>query len=226
MARNTPPTRVSYTETVWNTAGTTKNLTIPSFNAGDVIVALGGCESVTTLGVPTATGLTFASQVFGPTVGSACNTRIATATAGAGGTSVVVTMTNSGSFNYGFAVIVYRGSDGVGSKGEQHTATHTLNVVPTDTHSAWFWGAFDFSAAAATNSLTPTPTNTDEKAVENGAYTAYVADIADQASGASTAYGISAGGTTGVISLAIIEILGTTVAGGSTAKQLAQLGVG
>jgi hypothetical protein len=224
MARNTPPTLVSYTETSWSTIATSKSTASISWQTGDVIVFIGGIENGSTIAVPTATGLTFSSVALNATANT-CGTRIATATA-ASTSSGAVTATTS-NFTWGFAVWVWRGSDGVGSSGEQHTTTHTKSVVPTDTHSAWMWGAFDFSAAAATNTITPTPTNTDEKAVEGGAYTAYVADIIDQASGASTAYGISAGGTTGVISLAILEVLGTTSGGGgSTVKQLAQLGVG
>lgn len=222
MARSTPPTRVSYTETVWNTTATPKSTASVSWLAGDVIVAMGGTEGGTTLTVPTATGLTFTSQVLNAAA-STCGTRIATAIAGSSGSSAV-TMTNT-SGNWGFAVWVWRGSDGVGSNGEQHTTTHTRSVVPTDTHSAWMFGVFDFSAAAATNTQTPTVTNIGEKAIENAAYTAYVGDIVDQASAASTAYGLSAGGTTGVLSIAVIEVLGTT-GGGVSVKQLASLGVG
>lgn len=227
MARNTPPNLISYTESVWNTSTNTKSVTVPSFQAGDVLVALGGGETNRTLAVPTATGLTFASAVLNITA-STCGTRIATATAAAGGTSVSVTMTSSSAMTYGFAVWVWRGSDGVGHNGEQHTTTHTVSVTPLDTHSAWMWGAFDFSAAAATNTFLPTQTNIDEQAIENAAYTAYVADLVDQASGSATAFGISAGGTVGTISLAVIEILGTTSGGGggTTVKQLAALGVG
>lgn len=208
MPRNTPPSLISYTEVAFNVTTSPRSSAVVSWNAGDFIVVGALSEGASAIGVPTATGLTFGSVVSN-TAANTCASRISVATA-ATSSSSVITATNTLADTWGFGIWVYRGSDGIGSVGEQHTTTHTKSVVPTDTHSAWVILAGDFSAAAATNNLTPTVTNIDERAIENAAYTAYVGDITDQASGASTAYGLNAGGTAGVISLAIIEILGTT----------------
>lgn len=200
------PTLVSYTETAWNTAATSKSTASVSWDADDLLVVIGGTESGTTLGVPTATGLTFTSAVLNTAV-STCGTRGAYAIAGSSGSSAV-TMTNSGSFNYGFAVWVWRRAAGIGSNGEQHTTTHTVTVIPADTHSGWCFAAFDFSATAVSNSLTPTVDTEREKAVENGAYTAFVGEIADRESGAATGFGLDAGGTAGTISIVVLEVRG------------------
>lgn len=226
MARNTPPSLISYTETAaWNTVALTKSTASVSWNTGDFIVVLGGNEGGRTLGTPTATGLTFTARVSN-TAASTCGTMVATATAASSSSSAIAMTCSFNDSQYGFGVWVFRGSDGLGSTGEQHTSTKTKSVVPTDTHSAWVWGSFDFGAGAIAGvALTPAATDTRQLALSSTHFTFAVGDITDQASGASTAYGTSGGASAGPFSLGIIEILGTT-SGAVTVKQLPVLGVG
>jgi hypothetical protein len=228
MARNTPPSLISYTETAsWVTAAASKSTASVSWLAGDILVMVAGVEGADTIGVPTATGLTFTSRALN-TAASTCGSRAATAVAGAGGSSAITATNSSSVHHWGFGVWVFRGSDGFDAAAEQHTATKTVGLTHTDTHSATCWGVFDF-AAAATTGITPSPTATDvrQSAQDSPAYTRYVADLTDQASSGSVSYGITGGSGTGPFSIAGVAVLGTTTGGGgSTVKQLAALGVG
>lgn len=230
MPRNTPPTLISYTETAaFNTTGATKTLTVPSFNTGDFLTFVGICEGAVTIGVPTATGLTFTSRAANSATGSTCATRAASAPAAAGGTSVVVSATNSVSTqHWGFGVWVWRGSDGFDVAGEQHTSTKTVSMTHTDTHSGISWGIGDFAATATTGiTLSPTPTHTQHALQDGAQYTAYTGDLVDQPSSGAVAYGITGGSGTGPFSIVALAVLGTTTGGGgSTVKQLPALGVG
>lgn len=206
------PTLISYTETAWNTtadASGNKTLTVPSFQANDVLVAIGGSETNSpALAVPTATGLTFTSQKSNSAVNT-CSTQLATAVAGAGGTNVVVTMngpTSGSGAHWGFAVWVWRGSQGVGNSSEQHTTGKTVAMTPTAAHCGVTWATFDFSAGSTPGTNTPTPTDIRQATNDGTHYTFYVADITDQASGGATSYGISGGNGTGKYSIVVLEI--------------------
>lgn len=224
MARNTPPTLVSYTETAsWATTGASKSTASVSWQTGDVLVVVAGTESGSNIGTPTATGLTFTSRAA-VTSGSVCGTRAATAVAASSGSSAI-TCTNAGgaSDHWGFGVWVWRGSDGFDAAAEQHTSTKTVSATHTDTHSATCWGVFDFAAAAITGiSLSPTATNERQKALDNSGglhYTRYVADLTDHAASGGQAYGISGGSGTGPFSIVVVAVLGTT---GSTTDNAPQ----
>lgn len=199
----TPPTLVSYTEVTWNATGQPKTTASISWLAGDVIVVIAGSETADTLGVPTATGLTFTKQKDWPgTGGTTCSAFVATATPGAGG-SATVSVTESGAHTWGFGVWVWRGSAGVGNSVEQHTATKTVALTPAGADGAIVWGLFDF-AAAAVQTITPTPTNTRQR-VALTPYTIYVSDLIDQVSAGSVSYGISGTGS-GPFSIVALEI--------------------
>ena len=79
----TPPTLVSYTETAWNSAGTgdTKSLQV-TFQTGDLILVMSGCEAADVFDLPTATGLTFSEVVTTNGVVGTCSSYIWKATAG------------------------------------------------------------------------------------------------------------------------------------------------
>jgi hypothetical protein len=173
-------------------------------------VFIGATEGPNTIGVPTATGLTFTSVALN-TAASTCGTRAAVAKATAAG-SQVVSATNVSSTNlWGFGIWVFAGAI-QGATGEQHTTTHTVSVTPQGEHSAWCIGAFDFSATAVTgNSITPTVTTSRQKALVGTNYSIYVGEIADQGSKAATAYGLTAGGTAGAISIVAVEVKGLAV---------------
>lgn len=229
MARNTPPALTSYTEVAsWTGTGATRvTPAAVSWSAGSIIVVIAGGESNGTFGVPTATGLTFTSRALNTTA-STCGTRAASAAAAAPGSSVI-TVTNSNTTEQsGFAVWVFDGSDGFDAAAEQHTSTKTVSLTHTDTHSATCWGIFDFGAGAVTSvTLSPTATHTRQEAVSAGRYSFYAGDLTDHAAAGAQAYGITGGSPgTGPFSIVAVAVLGTTTGGGTTVKQLAQLGVG
>ncbi len=208
----TPPTIVSYTETAWNTTTTPKSTASISWQTGDILVAIGGSDGGT-IGLPTASGLTFSSQKSFAGGSSACGSQCATAVAGSSSSGAVSTTLSSGLGDWGFGVFVVRGSDGVGSSVERHTSTKSVNLTPLQADSAIFWGAFDFNEGTA-GTIVPTPTHTRQNVDIAGNMRIYVADLADQASTGATAYGISGSSGTGPWSIVAIEIKGAA-AGGS-----------
>jgi hypothetical protein len=109
--------------------------------------------------------------------------------------------------HWGFGVWVWRGSTGIGNSSEQHTATRTVALTPTQTNSAIMWGTFDF-AAVATVAITPAPTNTRQSVLDSARYTLYVSDLTNQTSGGSTSYGVGGSGT-GPFSIVVMEVKGT-----------------
>lgn len=200
-----PPTIADYNEAAWHTTGTSKATGVVTWSAGDLIVVLCGNESQGAAGtpnVPTASGLTFSSIVAGGT-GSLCGTRASAATAASGGSgAITVSQTGAGS-EMGAAAWVISNHGGLGNNAEQHTATHTV-ALSQSAGSLVLWAAFDFNAAAA-QALSPTPDNTRENSQGSGTYTAYAADL-NNVSGGSVGYGLSAGGTTGIISILAVEV--------------------
>lgn len=199
------PTRVSYTEVAsWTTTGSPKATASISWQAGDILVFIGGSEAAAdTIGVPTATGLTFSSVILNTTAGT-CSTRVATATA-AGTSAATVNATNTNvAAHWGFGVWVWRSSTGVGNNIEQHTATKTKALTLTGVNSAVMVGVFDFNADVV-GSGTPAVTNTVENTRDTSHYTALVFDNIDYSTSGSS-WGQSGGGTTGPFSIVAIEI--------------------
>jgi hypothetical protein len=210
VARSTPPSLISYTEVSYATTGNLVSASV-SWQTGDVVIVIALTEGTNTVAVPTATGLTFASQQSNVT-GSTCNGRISAVVAGATSSGAVTTAI-TGAGESGMGVWVWRGSDGIGVSVEQHTATRTKALVPTDTHSAYCWTVGDFNAGVTTSVvLTPTPTTTQESAQQATHYTVYSGNLNDQASSASTNFGTSGGTVTGPSTILAIEILGTGTA--------------
>lgn len=208
MARNTPPSLRSYTEVAYSTATNPIVSASVSWLTGDVVIVISMCEAANAQGTAAATGLTFTSPVSNATAGT-CASKLSTAVA-ASGSSGTVSVSTLG--KTGMGIWVWSGSDGVGTSTEQHTTTRTKALVPTDTHSAYCWTVGDFNAGATTSVvLTPTPTTTQESAVQAGAYTVYSGNLDDQASSGSTNFGTSGGTVTGPSSIIAVEILGTTV---------------
>jgi hypothetical protein len=206
----TAPSLISYTEVAYNGTGASRASASISWLANDVIAVLSGSESATggPPGVPTATGLTFTSQKSN-NAASSCSSRASAAVAAGSGSSAVTVTLGDITQHWGFSVWVYRGSDGIGNSSEEHTTAKTVSQTNTAANSAVVWAGFDFGANAITNNnLTPTPTNTNEQAVDAGRYTAYVADLTDQTSAGSVAYGVSGAGTIGTFSKLVLEIKG------------------
>lgn len=206
MARATPPTLVSYTEVPYTSATTTLTSASVSWLTGDVIVVIVLDELNATIGLPTATGLTFVQQQAASVAG-ACAVKSAAVTAPSGGSSAVSATISTG--DAGMGVWVWRGSDGLGNSTEQHTTAKTKSLTPVDTHSAYCWTVGDFNADNATGVLLPTPTTTQEASQVAAHYSIYSGNLDDEATGAATLFGISGAMTTGPYTICVQEILGT-----------------
>lgn len=200
------PTLISYTEIAYNVTTTPRTSASISWQTGDVIVVLQGLEDPGTITLPAATGLTFVAQKTNNAVAGTCADGVYAVVAGATSSGGVTCARSGGTSGiWGASIWVYRGSAGIGNSSEQHTTTKTVALTPTAANCAVVWGCFDFSAGAA-GTIVPTPTNTDELALEGAStYTAAVADLDPQASGGATSYGISGGGT-GPFSIVVLEI--------------------
>lgn len=214
MARTVAPSLISYTEVSYATADATPTITLASasvsWQTGDVLVVAVAEGDNNTIGVPTAPGLTFTGQKGNQTTSTAAG-RLATAVAtstSSGAVSCVVTRGPGTNSQCGMSVWVWRGSQGVGSSVEQHTATKTVTITPMDTHSAFSWIVIDFTTGAATATLTPAPTTTQEAAVQSF-YTVYAGNLNDKASADAVGIGITGGPATGPYTILAQEILGS-----------------
>lgn len=216
MARDTPPTLISYTEIAYNVVTYPRSSAVVSWNAGDLIVAIGGSEGSTseTVLLPTATGLTF-TQRQSRAASSSPAAAAFTAVAASAGSSAITSGLSAGTItHWGLSIWVWRGSDGVGITWcPPGAAALTTTQTPTDTHSAFCWGTLDWNAVTPTGVGVPTPTDTDESALEAaGSYSVYMYDLVDLASSASQAFGISAYTGSGPLVHIGVEVLGTTTA--------------
>lgn len=206
----TAPSLISYTEVAYNGSGTSRASASISWQTADVIAVLSGSEGQTggPPGVPTASGLTFNSQQVN-SAASSCSSRASAAVAGSSGSGAVTVTLGDATQHWGFSVWVYRGSDGIGNSSEGHTSAKTIAQTNQAANSAVVWAGFDFGANPITNNdITPTPTNTNERAEDAGRYTVYVADLTDQTSAGSVSYGVSGTGTIGTFSKLVLEIKG------------------
>jgi hypothetical protein len=206
MPRATPPIPISYTEVAYATSASTINSASVSWLTGDVIVVIVLDELTATIGLPTATGLTFVQQQASAAAG-ACAVKSAGVIAPSGGSSAVSATISTG--DAGMGVWVWRGSDGLGNSTEQHTTAKTKSLTPVDTHSAYCWSVGDFNADNATGVLLPTPTTTQEAAQVAAHYTVYSGNLNDEATGAATLFGISGVMSTGPYTICVQEVLGT-----------------
>jgi hypothetical protein len=207
----TAPSLISYTETSWSTTTTPKSTASISWNAGDILVAIGGSDGGT-LGNPTATGLTFTTQKS--VVGGSTQTGalVATAVAGSSSSSAVSMTLAGGAGAWGFGVWVWRNSGGVGNSASlAGSATKTVSLTPVSADSAIMWGDFDFNEAAL-GTIVPTPTNTRQRVDITGSQTIYVANLIDQTSAGAVSYGTSGGGS-GLYSIVVVEIKGAAGGG-------------
>lgn len=208
----TAPTLISYTEMSYSNAGASLVSASISWQIGDVVVVIVGTEGpgAETPAVSAITGLPWATQQSN-SAGSTCITLLSAAVAtNTSSSAITCTKTGSTITHWGFSVWVYRGSDGIGNSVEGHTSAKTISLTPTAADSAIVWAGFDWGANAVTNNnITPTPTNTNERAQDTGAnYTIYVADLTDQTSAGATSYGVSGSGTIGAFSKLVLEIKG------------------
>jgi len=217
------PSLVSYNETTsWiitvSNSGTIGQSVTPGsgWQAGDLIVVVGadeGANNSGTFGLPTATGLSFSALVNNVCAGD-CTILIAVATAGSNG-SGAIKLTYSNDEKWGFGVYVIRNHNGQGNLSSSiGLSSRTANLTVAQIDSLVIWIVADF-AAAAVQTITPTPTNTRQNTLAGGGYTVYLADITDQSNTGSIAYGIGGSGV-GPFTIGVLEVKGIAASSEAT----------
>lgn len=210
----TPPTLISHNSSVYNTSSDKSVTPTSGWQAGDVIVVVAVDEGVSTetIGAPAASGLTF-TPVITHAASSNSSLIVYTAVAGSSGSGAITVSDPTAQF--GISVFVFRGSDGVGNHAGSFTSSRTVSLTPAAADSAIVWVVGDW-AAAAVQLETPTATIDEVQAQSSGRYTAYVKELADQASTGAVSYGVLGSGT-GPFSIGVIEIKGAAGGGGPPA---------
>ena len=213
------PTFVDHQESVWNTTGASKTVTI-TVQAGDILVV--GCineDSDETFTVPTndGTALTWTQRHL-LTTASNCEVGIWTAVADSNRTIVITGhVTGSIDNDWGMYARAWRASDGVGAVGSVEgdtTANFSANITTTQANSAIEAAQGDWSAVTgARTALTGAGAWTQKSSYNNpakyNAITGYHADA-----GAIGTYAVGSSAPTGQdLSIGLVEIKGTAAAG-------------
>lgn len=206
----TPPTLVTTTKTASMFSTTTPRST-PSVSwlAGDRIIAIGGVgDESSTLGVPTATGLTFAqvAATANPS-GNFCDAWVWVATAAADGSSAITGSRTGGGSGWCLAVLVIRDSDGVGNSAVNTSTTKTTSLTRSQAESAVVWCGFDWSASSATATFTPTVDTSIHNSREGSSYSVHIGYWSDEDAAGATSYGVTSTSTGSYAQIAV-EILG------------------
>lgn len=192
----TPPTFVSYTATAsWVTNTTSTTTASISVQTGDLMVGYTMTEANTTTTAISDSGSGTWTLAQANSVASNCYdaiwTRPVTAT-----TTYTVTFTRTGSGVYGGAVIVFRGSGGVGASSKTtNTGAPTLNITTGQAHSAVVVVNGDWNAVDGTSRTWRTNAGTifEQTYTRNASfYTGYAAFHSNAASATTYAVGLSA----------------------------------
>ncbi len=209
MARTPPVLVASADVSSWQTTTSPKTIPSVSWQTGDVVVVLGGVgDEASNLAVPTVTGLTF-SQVAATAnpSGNVCDAWVWVATAASNGSGSITITKTTGPSGFGAAVMVFRGSDGIGATADLTSTAKTVTLARGQAESAVVFGAFDWSASSATASFTPAGQTSIENARWGSSYTVHVAVWEDEDAAGSDAYGVVSSSTGNYAKIAV-EVLG------------------
>jgi hypothetical protein len=202
----TPPTFVAEYESAWNSNTSPKTLSV-TFNTGDVLVAMGiGADQGDTLGAPSdVTGVTWGATVATVSVASRCYMEAwATVATGSGsGVSISLSETGGSSDFWGWSILRFSGSDGVGNNNSSNGSGNAPSVAVTTAtdNAAIVCFAGDWQAGVNTgrtwrtiNSITPTSGNGLETTAFRDAsnYTTYGAYWTDCGAAGSKTTGLTA----------------------------------
>lgn len=220
-ARSVAPTLINEQETTWNSTAASKTFTATWQTGDNLIVAAVSADGATTIGTPTATGLTFLPIDMGAVGAAGASTFINRwyAKATSPGTGVTITVPRiGGTDHWGAQLWIWRGSDGIGSSTATAAAPDNVKVqtlTRMSPESAVIAVLGDWGAGSPA-SPTWTPTGQTQRVAHDGAgvtYSVLIADWPDENGLGSTSYGITAGLSTGRISRMILEVLGTAGSG-------------
>lgn len=208
----TAPTVAATSGNTWSVVtGTSRATGSVSWQTGDIIVVIGGSESNSiTLGVPTATGLTF-TQLLATNTASTCRGYIWTATAGSSSSGAITSVASSGGFMTNVQAWVIRGSSGVGaSTSIASGSADTLSLTRTGTDSLVLMGLFDFGATndVAVTGVPSSGFHQEQATFVTGAATMFAVDWDGQGAPGATSYGIAAFTTPDVLTKVLVEAQG------------------
>ena len=168
--------------------GTTRSVTGVAWNAGDIIIAIGGTENASyTLGTPTNANLTF-SLAASVTTGAAneCTGYVWTATAGSSQTGQTITTTISSSGKMGGLHIWVVAGGPTGTTGAVANQTETAPSLTVAAGDVVCFGLFDWNASnpPGKTPATGSGTATERSDVGNGSeYATWCADWVGTAAG-------------------------------------------
>lgn len=211
------PTFAGEAETVWNTVTTPKASASVTVAVGDVLVVFAAMEDFGTTPINTPTGgaqtFTLRESIITPNY---CPTYIWTAVMTTAQT-FAVTVTSNGSKRWGFNVLKFTGSAGIGATASiNSTNAPSLNLTTTGANSAIVavssdWNAVDGATRVwrTINSITPTAANALEVtyAFNSLQYTAYGAYWSDAGAAGLKVVGQTAPATQQYC-IAAVEVLG------------------
>lgn len=154
----TVPSFISEFETVWNTTTSPKTTGNITTQVGDVLVVAASCEFGNTdpaFNTPTNTGTAETwslQQAIENTDGTSTAVAIWTTVCAVAQTMTVSLTRNAAAQEFGFNVLQFRGSDGVGAsnKATAKDAAATVNVTTTQANSAIVGIVSDWEATSAT----------------------------------------------------------------------------
>lgn len=202
--------RVAYADTGYIGPATTKATPAVSWEAGDLIVAVGGTGAESSfISTVSAPGLTFTAGT--PIVATNfCWANYWTAVAQQPGSAAITATRDGSNQSWGLSTWVFRNLAGIGAVATGN-AVNLLSLPLTRTHASsrvveilLDWNALSPSGLVWTPAAGVTPDVVVQHAVAGG-YTVYVADWADQGPVGTTAYGVS--GVTGKFTNIALEIL-------------------
>lgn len=184
-----------------------------TWNTGDTIVVLGMTEDNTnsTLGTPTATGLTFAAMAGSPSaVASSCKGYAWSAVAGSNGGATITSVSGGGGVGHGIQAWVLRGG-AIGTPVLTVSAAKTVALTRLGTGSIVLFMGGDWSASADVTVTADPVTNGTQRIAETFAnYTVFAFDWTSQGSPGTTPYGVGSASGTGNLTKWAVEYIDTT----------------
>lgn len=209
----TGPTFSAYQQSNWADTPTPGNEVTPSLSwtVGDLIVVVGMTEGTTlTLGVPTATGLTF-SVFLSSTQASQCQAYVWTAIAPSTSSGAITSVGSNNGVMGGIAAFAITGHTGIGNTAAVvGTAAKTISLDRGHANSGVICVQADFTANAdVTVTCDPASGGTQRGAVtQSGRASFYLCSWTDQGATAITPYGV--GSLTGTVQITgfALEIVG------------------
>jgi hypothetical protein len=228
----TPPTFVAEYEAVWNSNSSPRTQSV-TVAADDVLVVLAVSEDAsTTLATPSGGGLTYTLRQS--VVVSSYTTAYVWTAQSATSQTFDVSITASGGGQFGFNVLRFSGSDGIGGSSKTNVASGapSLAITTTGANSAVMsisgdWAAVDGTSRTwrTVNGITPTSGNGGERTYhrDSAHYAVYAAYWSDAGAAGSKTVGVSAPSGQ-KYAIVAVEVLGT--AGSSTPISVGDAGGG